>query len=771
MRKDTQSFRYITKSKFVRSIFLQVLSIFLTVSIAIVAIVFFSFASEINKNIIADKQKQLAMIEDTISKRMAEISSIAYNVGQDPAFYLEPVAGEKYSGYEMSNTLARYLIGNGFIEHLAYYRLSEPDKIYTSKGEIAFGDFWSTYLGLDKAMAETYIRQIQSTTSVQVTTAAFDKAGKSYFTYICPLPQFSKNPQAFVLMLIPVSEVAPLLEAQLMNSNGVIAVYDAGGEEIYRLSTLEADVPLELNAQGDTAKEAYVTVDGREYVVQRQVSPSNGWTYVSAIRLNDMISGLANKQLVFIILLLVLMFVAIFAMLICIVVQYKPISNLAAAVTEDAAGEGRSVIDENSLLSSTFATLKGDSEQKQHFETAYHEAEAANKAKSAFLSSVSHDIRTPMNAIIGMSAIAYKHADEPSYVRECLQKVQAASQYLLDIINNVLDMSRIEAGRFTFSKEVIELPKLIHGLAAILQPSVEAKGQTLTVEAEGIRQARVIGDNVRLTQVFVNILSNSVKFTPAGGRISLRVRQAPAREKGFGTYIFTLSDTGIGMSPAFVDQVFDTFTRAEEADGARVEGTGLGMAIAKNLVELMGGTIRCESELGKGTTFTVTMHMQLAPESEEACAKRAKGYAAVTAQDGAPADAAAIDLGGKRILLAEDNALNREIACTIIGETKAEITAVTNGQEALHAFQTHAPGYFDVILMDMQMPVMDGCAAAARIRALPRDDAARIPIYALTASTFDEDVQQAMEAGMNGHIGKPYTPEELYAVLEGVLLA
>ena len=888
------SFHYLTKSKFVRSMFLQVLSIFLIVGIAIVVMVFFSFASEINKNIIAEKQKQLAVIEDTISKRMEEISSIAYNIGKDPTFYLEPVDGAKYSGYEMANTLERYLIGNGFIQYLAYHRLSEPDRLYTSRGEISFQGFWRTYLHLDEQTTEGIIQSIRGLTSPEVTAFSFGE-DQAYFAYTYPLPQFSQHPQAFVLMMIPLSDVAPLLETQLMNSSGVVAVFDASGKEIYRMSTLEKTLALDPSRYADTEGEAYETIDGKKYVVQKRVSESNGWTYLSVIRLNDIVSGLASRQLLFIVLLLALMFVAVFAMLVCIAVQYRPISKLAETLdtpAEQAGDDG--MIDKRAVLSSTFAALKGDSEQKQRFETAYHEAEAANKAKSAFLSSMSHDIRTPMNAIIGMTAIAYKHADDPEYVRDCLDKVQVASQYLLDIINNVLDMSRIESGRFTLAEEVVELPRLVYGIMTILNQSVETRRQRFRVEAEHIDHEKVIGDNVRLTQVFMNILSNAVKFTPEGGTIGLHILETGSRQPGTGEYVFTFTDTGIGMSPEFVEHVFDTFTRAKDATVSKVEGTGLGMAIARNLVEMMGGTIRCESELGKGTTFTVTLQQRFAGAESEAekaedraryramrelivdgeewaraneaqafteagaqadCARtpdqaaemaaralsegRAYRLAVLNETAGDPNGAGAAgriigaaggadtayalavkdlvkvrqtetkssgiaavvqiplyrstvvqlldrtygaegaslrmngsvpDLMGRRVLVAEDNAMNREIAKKIIGETRADTVMTVNGREAVDAFKERPEGYFDVILMDLQMPVMNGYEATAAIRSLDRTDAATVPIYALTASTFDEDVRQVREASMSGHIGKPYTPDALYRILSKAIL-
>ena len=752
---NTGVFRFLPKSKFVRSLFLRVLAIFIIVSIAIVAIVFVSFTSEINRNVISDRERQLAVIEDTLSSRMKEATSVAYNIGNDETFYLEPVAGAKYSGYEMSNALAKYLIGNEFIGHLAYYRLSEPEKVYSSTGELTFDNYWDLYL--DNAIPkEQYRKLITGGKNSWTIPAAVGKAN-SFIMHVCSFPHFSISPQAFLVMLIPVSEIMPLLETMLVDAKGEVFIFDADGGELCRTGTLSVGIPTDMKTLQNAAKDEHMTVGDTKYVVLQRVSASNGWTYISVLSLDDIISGPANRQLVFIILLLVLMFVAVFSMLICIIIQYKPISNLA-----DEVGGDRGAVDEMDLLSDRFASLKDDSEQKQKYQTAFYEAEAASKAKSAFLSNMSHDIRTPMNAVIGMTAIALRHADDPAYMKECLEKVQTASQYLMDIINNVLDMSRIESGRVVLLEEVIDLQQLISGLMVILNQSTEAKRQKLIVETGSIRNNKVIGDSLKLRQIFMNILSNSVKFTPEGGTITVSLSEDESPDADYGNYFFKFSDTGIGMSPEFVSQVFDTFSRASEGGVAKTEGTGLGMAIAKNLVEIMGGTIKCESAPGTGTTFTVAMHMKLAGDKSSD-----EPSEALRVHDrNSRAKNGVVNLEGKRILIAEDNPMNMHIACAIIKETHAEIVRAANGKEAVDAFMEHPEGYFDVILMDLQMPVMDGFQATATIRSSERADARAVPIYAMTASTFDDDVRQVREAGMDGHVGKPYMPETLYRALE-----
>ena len=765
MNDKTGLFANIFKSGFVRSIVTRVLAIFIIVSILIASAAFFSFTAEIRKSILQDRQKQLATVEKTISDRMEEITSIAYNIGNDPAFYLEPVDDSPTSGREMSRMLARYLVGNSFIEHLAYCRTAEPDKIYISTGERSLSEFFTTSFGMEESAARWTIDQIygENKTSIHV----MGDGDGAYFTYTYPLPQLAEKPRAHVLMMIPVREVRPLLETLLVNGNGEAAVFDADGREIYSTGALDDELDLTAFVKNGSPEEAYKAPSGRRYVLQKVVSAENSWTYVSVVRHSDTLSGLANKQIAFIAFILLLLVAAIVIMLVSIISQYRPISNLAAQVAdEQRSGDvGEEILDERALLKDTIATMKDDREQKQKYETAFYEAEAASKAKSSFLSSMSHDIRTPMNAIIGMTAIARKHIDDRDYVDDCLKKVQVSSDYLLDIINNVLDMSRIESGRIPIAREPVMIPALIDSVVSLMTSSVEAKAQKLHVDIGPLKQSCVLGDNIHIVQVFVNILSNAVKFTPEGGDITLTVRQADSDDPDTGRYIFTFTDTGIGIPPEFIGQVFDTFSRASGPVAARTEGTGLGMAIAKKLTELMDGTIRCESELGHGTTFTVEMAMPYADESEIIQPLTASGK-----QHGTHAGENGIaDLTGKHILLVEDNAMNREIAKRIISETGADIIEADNGKEAVELFANHPEGYFDLIFMDIQMPVMNGYEATAAIRSMERADAASVPIYAMTANTFDEDVRQVKDAGMNGHIGKPYNPDTLFQALAHVL--
>ncbi len=378
-------------------------------------------------------------------------------------------------------------------------------------------------------------------------------------------------------------------------------------------------------------------------------------------------------------------------------------------------------------------------------------AEAANRAKSSFLFNMSHDIRTPMNAIIGFTDIAEKHIDEKERVRESLGKVRMAGNHLLSLINDVLDMSRVESGRVKTEEAPVCIDTAKDNLFSILAGQAEAKNIRFTSEmAPSVVHHWIYADRLLMMRVLTNIVSNSVKYTNPGGTITLLAEELPCDKEGYARFRYTVADTGIGMSEEFLAHVFEPFSRAETATRSGVVGTGLGMAITKSLTELMGGTIAIESELGVGTTVRLTFENRIAPASSPV--------------DGALENVAA-DFSGKKILLVEDNELNREIATEILVESGVEIDVAEDGDVAVEKMRNAAEGQYDLILMDIQMPRMNGYAATRAIRALPNANAARIPIVAMTANAFDEDRQNAFAAGMNGHIAKPINVPHLMAVL------
>lgn len=519
---------------------------------------------------------------------------------------------------------------------------------------------------------------------------------------------------------------------------------------------------------------------------------------------------------------------------------------------------------------------------------AYEAAKRANSAKSDFLSRMSHDIRTPMNAIIGMTAIAGTHLDDRDRVADCLNKITVSAGHLLALINEVLDMSKIESGKIDLNEEEFNLSDLIDALILMVRPQIKAKGQELNVSIKDVVHEKVIGDRSRIQQSFLNLMSNAIKYTPDGGKISLCISEKPTHHERVGWYEFIFEDTGIGMTPEFVEHIFEPFSRASDSRVNQIQGTGLGMAIAENLVRMMNGSIKVESELNKGSRFTVTMAMKLqdteeilqdsladlpvlvaddepctlenacrmldemgmrsesAKDGREAVEKAVKRHEAgedyfavildwkmpgmdgidaakeirrqvgpdvpiiiISAYDWADiemeARAAGADafigkplfksrfahlfrellsdgeeksgendvkellnenFSGSRALLAEDNELNAEIATELLKMMNVEVEYAENGQAAVDLFAASEQNRYQIIFMDIQMPVMDGNEAARAIRALPRRDAKRVPIIAMTANAFSDDVQASLNAGMNEHIAKPLDLKQFVKVLK-----
>ena len=384
-------------------------------------------------------------------------------------------------------------------------------------------------------------------------------------------------------------------------------------------------------------------------------------------------------------------------------------------------------------------------------------AENANKAKTDFLSNMSHDIRTPMNAIIGITSLIRHDAGNKAKVIEYADKIDISSQHLLGIINDVLDMSKIEAGKTVFKYSDFSILDFIQELDTIFHTQIYEKQQTLTIIKENIQHEWVNGDQVHLMQIFSNLLSNAVKYTQEGGEIQFFVEECETKSSVYAKYRFLVSDNGMGMSADFKDTIFDAFTRAESSLTNKIQGTGLGMAITKNLVEAMGGTIDVDSELGQGSCFEVLMDLKIAEDRTVALAVQEE----IDEQDGNI-------LQGMRFLCAEDNELNAEILTELLKIEGAECTICENGEEILKAFEQSAPGDYDMILMDVQMPVMNGYDATKAIRRSSHELAKKIPIIAMTANAFSEDIQHSLAAGMNAHVSKPVEMKVLEKTIRSI---
>jgi len=384
-------------------------------------------------------------------------------------------------------------------------------------------------------------------------------------------------------------------------------------------------------------------------------------------------------------------------------------------------------------------------------------AENANKAKTDFLSNMSHDIRTPMNAIIGMTSLIRHDAGNKAKVIEYADKIDISSQHLLGIINNVLDMSKIEAGKTVFKYTDFSILDFITELNTIFHSQIDEKNQTLTIIKENIRHEWVNGDQVHLMQIFSNLVSNAVKYTQEGGKIQFLVEECETKSSVYAKYRFLVSDNGMGMSADFKDTIFDAFTRAESSMTNKIQGTGLGMAITKNLVEAMGGSIDVESELSQGSCFEVLIDLRIAEDRFVSSAERVE-------KD----EPAGNVLKGMRFLCAEDNELNAEILMELLKIEGAECTICENGKRVLEAFEQSAPGDYDMILMDVQMPVMNGYEATKAIRRSSHELAMTIPIIAMTANAFSEDIQHSLAAGMNAHVSKPVEMKVLEKTIRSI---
>ncbi len=384
-------------------------------------------------------------------------------------------------------------------------------------------------------------------------------------------------------------------------------------------------------------------------------------------------------------------------------------------------------------------------------------AENANKAKTDFLSNMSHDIRTPMNAIIGMTSLIRHDAGNKAKVIEYADKIDISSQHLLGIINDVLDMSKIEAGKTVFKYTDFSILDFITELNTIFHSQIDEKNQTLTIIKENIRHEWVNGDQVHLMQIFSNLVSNAVKYTQEGGKIQFLVEECETKSSVYAKYRFLVSDNGMGMSADFKDTIFDAFTRAESSMTNKIQGTGLGMAITKNLVEAMGGTIDVESELGQGSCFEVLIDLRIAEDRFVSSAEQAE-------KD----EPAGNVLKGMRFLCAKDNELNAEILMELLKIEGAECTICENGKRVLEAFEQSAPGDYDMILMDVQMPVMNGYEATKAIRRSSHELAKTIPIIAMTANAFSEDIQHSLAAGMNAHVSKPIEMKVLEKTIRSI---
>ena len=447
-------------------------------------------------------------------------------------------------------------------------------------------------------------------------------------------------------------------------------------------------------------------------------------------------------------------FVTIFIVIFTVIVAVFVILGISFVMHRNQQEAIRVERENNAKLETMNTELR---QAKLASEEAFQVAQEANRSKSSFLANMSHDIRTPMNAIIGMTSLIRYDAGDKDKVIEYADKIDTSSQHLLGIINDVLDMSKIEAGKTVFKYSDFSIVDFIQELDTIFHSQIYEKQQTFTITKENIRHEWVNGDRVHLMQIFSNLLSNAIKYTQEGGEIQLLAEECESNSSVYAKYHFLVSDNGMGMSADFQNTIFDAFTRAENSMTNKIQGTGLGMAITKNLVDSMGGTIDVESEPGQGSCFEIFMDLKIAEERSVSPASQTE----TDEQDGNI-------LQGMRFLCAEDNEINAEILTELLKIEGAECTICENGEEILKAFEQSAPGDYDMILMDVQMPVMNGYEATRAIRRSSHELAKKIPIIAMTANAFSEDIQHSLAAGMNAHVSKPVEMKVLEKTIRSI---
>ena len=400
-----------------------------------------------------------------------------------------------------------------------------------------------------------------------------------------------------------------------------------------------------------------------------------------------------------------------------------------------------------------YSTILTDMLHQQMLESA--RAEASNAAKTAFLFNMSHDIRTPMNAIIGFTNIGLTHAEDSARVKDSLEKIKISSEHLLNLINDILEMSRIEAGKLELSQEPTDLMHMLKAIDQMNHSLALSKSIDYTTNIESIDNRYVYTDELHINEVIINLTSNAIKYTKDGGKVSLTARQISAPADGVATYLFEIKDTGIGISKEFQEHLFESFSRENSSTVSRQQGAGLGLSIVKKITDLAGGTIEVDSTLGEGSTFTVRLPLKVMDE-EAACRFVTDG------QDESSANIAAA-LAGTRVLLVDDNELNRELATDILTAAGFQVETASDGELAVKAVKEKEFFYYDFILMDIQMPVMDGYEATAAIRALPGGES--LSIIALSANAFKEDIQKSLDAGMNAHVAKPIDVRTLLSTM------
>ena len=596
-----------------------------------------------------------------------------------------------------------------------------------------------------------------------------DNQSKMVFLNRLPEPIYLQNGEKKTSILYfgiaqDMEQLNPYFNCEAYNGNNSVYVLDDNGSKLFNSNQVELikghnvfsvlqnmkylhnssfeKTKAELEEKGCSYSNA--VLDGTEYFYGLKRMENAEWTLIFLVPAEYVATN--TLKLVNFIMVFIVIFTVIVAACVMMGIFFVMYRNQQEAIRLER--------ENNAKLETVNTKLR---QAKQAAEDAFQVAQEANRSKSSFLANMSHDIRTPMNAIIGITSLIRHDAGDKGKVIEYADKIDTSSQHLLGIINEVLDMSKIEAGKTVFKYSDFSISDFIQELDTIFRSQIYEKKQTLTITKENIRHEWVNGDQVHLMQIFSNLLSNAIKYTQEGGEIQLLAEECESNSSVYAKYRFLVCDNGMGMSADFKDRIFDAFTRAENSLTNKIQGTGLGMAITKNLVDLMGGTIDVESEPGQGSCFEVFMDLKIAEERSASPASQAE----TEEQDGNI-------LKGMRFLCAEDNELNAEILTELLKIEGAECTICENGKRVLETFEQSVPGDYDMILMDVQMPVMNGYEATKAIRRSSHELAKKIPIIDMTANALSEDIQHSLSAGMNAHISKPVDMKTLEKTIRSI---
>jgi signal transduction histidine kinase/ActR/RegA family two-component response regulator len=704
-----------------RFLAMWVIVIFLAI-IIVISTVF--FIKSLNERLYRERQSHL----QEITVKVTEVLDTKIESLQNTAIATKRAISKKTS---LSNKeqLFNLLDDTAYVCDVESNRLIAIDndgKYYSSDG---LTGIWTQLDDLVTMDPKPVIREI-----------SFDGVKASYMVFFAKLdkdiPLTSEGTNLIqTAVLVPFDSIVDIFTVSGFSGNCYTYLVNNDGRRLYRqtfsndfieeynvLTSLESD-SFKMGATIDELKDAVKqgeqlcvefsrpTDDNEDYFVSTVPLTNSNWTvllFVPTNVLSNNTSGIMKFVIIYFVGLAVLL-IAIFGFLIYVVNKNKSDRKM----------------------------LKQQEENNVLLAKAAEEANSANVAKSNFLSHMSHDIRTPINGIVGMTSIAMKNMDNTEKVADCLHKISGAADHLLTLINDVLDMSRIESGKVNISHEPMDIRTMVDNCYSIIGGQILSREITFQKEFKNIKHPHVLGDELHIRQILINILGNAVKFTPDGGTISFRVQEMTDDEEK-ATIRFEIEDNGIGMTEEFQKHIFEAFSQADNGSRTTFMGTGLGMAITKQFVDLMGGDIKIRSKLSEGSCFTVDLTLDVDPEKRQENAQ-----------------AATDDVKGMNILLVEDNMLNMEIAEEILEDEGVTVATAENGQIAVDEFNDSEPGTFDAILMDIMMPVMNGYEATRAIRASSHPDAKVIPIIAMSANAYAEDVQEALASGMNAHVAKP----------------